>query len=200
MRLCTIALATVLALAASTTAGAAHKRTCGPREASTAAKSASMRVYYDNDDYYYACLYRGGKSVLLGQGFLGEGSGPPVDLGHWRFAGRYLGFITDYEAGPASGPSFTFTVVDVRRRKVVHKFEVPHGSYGRTVVTFSGRAALVFFPTMEMPSGTPDRRLVTLDAQGSNERDRGAHVHDLTLQGRTIHWLHGNESRSHVLQ
>ena len=172
----------------------ARRRHCGPSSAHTEARSPSMRVYTRDDDptytYYFACLFRGGKPVEIGQGFDGEGSAPPNYLTQYRFAGRYLAFVDAADGGPVD-PAFAFKVVDVARRRVVHRFERT-GSYGNTVVTFGGRAGLLVTD--------PEPLVEAFDARGRTELDRGDGVRHLRLRGTSLRWLHGDESRAYQLR
>jgi hypothetical protein len=173
----------------------ARERQCGPRSAHTEARSPSMRVYTREDDpiytYYYACLFRGGKPMEIGQSWDGEGAAPPNYLTQYRFAGRYLAFVDAADPGPASDPTLTFTVVDVARRRVVHRLE-RIGSYGNTVVTFDGRAGL--------RSTDPEPLVEAFDARGRTELDRGAGVRHLRLRGNTLRWFHGDGPRAYQLR
>jgi hypothetical protein len=63
------------------------------------------------------------------------------------------------------------------------------------VVTFSGRAAVLAGSDPEW-----EPYVLKLDADGAVELDRGSGVRDLTLSGRTLYWLHGEEERSAELR
>jgi hypothetical protein len=174
-----------------------RRRSCGPRggDVENEAHSASMRIYstFDGSETeYIACLYRGGKPVTLGYGFDDgrEGSAPSHYLRQWRFAGRYVAFVDDVTS--SIDPLFTFSVVDVRARRVAHRFE-EHGQYGNTVVTFDGSAGLL--------ARTPTPRVVAFDARGETELDRGDGVRRLRLRGAdTLTWRHGDAAMSYRLR
>jgi hypothetical protein len=175
-----------------------RRRDCGPRHGdalSTYARSASMRVYSVSSgfgDYYYACLYSGGKPMFLGEASIGEGGNPGNDITQFSLAGRYLAFVDVANPGFDADAGFTFKVVDVRRHRVVHQYE-DRGYNGNTVVTFGGQAGLLVTE--------PVRRVLAFDSGGRTELDSGDGVHGLGLRGPdTLTWLHGDTPMSYRMR
>jgi hypothetical protein len=175
-----------------------RRRDCGPRHGdalSTYARSASMRVYSVSSgfgDYYYACLYSGGKPMFLGEASIGEGGQSGNSITQFRFAGRYLAFVDVASPGFDADAGFTFKVLDVRRHRTVHEFE-DRGYNGNNVVTFGGRAGLLVTE--------PVRRVLAFDSGGRTELDSGDGVRGLRLRGpATLTWLHGDMRMSYRMR
>src|SRR3954447_21965624 len=119
------------------------RRSCGPRSAETLARSDSGRVFtrtrhVDETTYVAACLFRGGRPVVLSEDPDG-GSGVSWEPGPFVLAGRFVAFVDGSCMFDSCGGSFN--VVDIRRRRLVRSEPDFRGEASRIVLTFSGLAA-----------------------------------------------------------
>jgi hypothetical protein len=186
--LVTVAVAPLLVAAPG---DAASKRSCGPRSARTVTRSEYGRVFtrtraVDETDYVAACLFRGGRPIVLSEDPDG-GSGVSWSPGPFVLAGRFVAFVDGSCMFDACGGSFE--VVDVKRRRLVRSEPDFRGEASRIVLTFSGLAAALAGDY----SGAD--YVETLDRRGASTVDRGADLRSLTLEGHRLGWLHDGEPR-----
>src|SRR5690348_17236658 len=92
----TVVAAAALVLMASP-ADAKPRRSCGPHSADTVTRSRYGRVFtatrrVDEVDYVAACLFRGGRPVVLSEDPDG-GSGVSWEPGPFVLAGRFVAFV-----------------------------------------------------------------------------------------------------------
>ena len=67
------------------------------------------------------------------------------------------------------------------------------GAGGRGIVDGVRAAALLSF---EFDVRNPDdHRLLAIDSRGTTELDHDPAIHDVTLDGTRVRWLHGDEQR-----
>jgi hypothetical protein len=186
----TVVAAAALVLMVSP-ADAKPKRSCGPRSADTVARSDSGRVFtrtrrVDETTYMAACLFRGGRPVVLSEDPDG-GSGVSWNPGPFVLAGRFVAFVDGSCMFESCGGRFN--VVDIKRRRVVRSEPDFRGEASRIVLTFSGLAAAL---AGDYSGG---EYVETLDRRGASTVDRGADLSSLTLDGHRVGWLHDGEPR-----
>jgi hypothetical protein len=186
----TVVAAAALVLMVSP-ADAKPKRSCGPRSADTVARSDSGRVFtrtrrVDETTYMAACLFRGGRPVVLSEDPDG-GSGVSWNPGPFVLAGRFVAFVDGSCMFESCGGRFN--VVDIKRRRLIRSEPDFRGEASRIVLTFSGLAAALAGDY----SGA--EYVETLDRRGASTVDRGADLSSLTLDGHRVGWLHDGEPR-----
>jgi hypothetical protein len=190
IQLTVVAAAAALVLMVSP-ADAKPKRSCGPRSADTVARSDSGRVFtrtrrVDETTYMAACLFRGGRPVVLSEDPDG-GSGVSWNPGPFVLAGRFVAFVDGSCMFESCGGRFN--VVDIKRRRLIRSEPDFRGEASRIVLTFSGLAAALAGDY----SGA--EYVETLDRRGASTVDRGADLSSLTLDGHRVGWLHDGEPR-----
>jgi len=196
MRRFLIAVALVAAMLPIVSSSAASKRTCGPRKAETAVTSRYARVYgyADPDDsdtsYVAACLFRGGKPVVLSEFTFGAGGVGSVG-GPYVLAGRFVAYA---DGICQTSCQYGLIVIDLKRRRVTRHTAPLTGQPVRIVATFSGLAAVLG------KSENSEYYVEVLDKAGAVELDRGYNLRTLSLAGHTIRWKHDSAPRSYELR
>jgi hypothetical protein len=193
MRWIPLALAAVAV--APSCAIAKPRRDCGDPKAQTVARNPAMRVYaVDDGDVtdYRVCLIGKHKSMHLGT-YDDLDSHFSDWLDNFAMIGRYLAFaqVSTFDQDPS--PAFKLKLVDVQARRTVRKGRFTRGQLVRVLVNRRGEVGF-----LASIYDTPGLWVVKFDVGGEQALDNGAHLRSLTLKGRTLSWLNGDERRNYT--
>jgi hypothetical protein len=191
-----IAVALVAVMLPVVPSSAASKRTCGPKKAQTEVTSRYGRVYgYDDPgdpdtSYVAACLFRGGKPVVLTEFTFGAGGVGSIG-GPYVLAGRFVAYADGICQADCR---YSLNVIDLKRRRVTRSTAPRSGEPVKIVATFSGLAAVLG------KSDNSQYYVEVLDKAGAVELDRGYDLRSLSLARHTLRWLHDGAERTYELR
>jgi hypothetical protein len=189
-----IVLALVALLVAPSCAIAKPRRDCGDPKAPTLARSPMMRVFEVGDPDvtdYRLCLIGKHKSMHLA---IFEFDNHFSDwLDYFAIGGRYLAFAQVSTFDQEDTPAFKLNLVDAKARRTVRKGRFTRGQPQRVLVNQRGEVGM-----LASIYDSPDAWVVKFDAGREQVLDHGPDVRALTLKGRTLSWLNGDERRSYT--
>jgi hypothetical protein len=189
---------------AERSAPTANGRRCGrTRGVTNVQLGRDIRVYSvyrssedreEEYDDYYACLRPGGRPLRIAHVDVTVYSSsccPTEEPGAFVFSGRVVAFAAVGCSG-AFGCSSELRSFDVGRRRRVREARLT-GAVSTVVASPSGNVAALVGGSS---SNETEERVVRVDQAGFAELDRGEDLRDLTLDGASLRWLHGGESRT----
>lgn len=176
-------------------------------DASRFARVYSVRRVRDGDTAtrrWYACLYRTGRRVALGE--VGPAGMFSDRISPVRLAGRYVAYAEEYTAATGDAIGAVVQVRDLRTRTLVSRFQSPGDPNTYDVTDLELRANGSVAWIARIVQGTPATTTyeVRTFAAGESESeivDSGAAIEtrSLALSGRTLFWTRDGAPRSTTL-
>ena len=176
-------------------------------EASRFARVYSVRRVRDNDAVtrrWYACLYRTGRRVALGE--VGPAGMFSDRISPVRLAGRYVATAEEYTAATGDALGAVVQVRDLRTRALVSRFQSPGDPNTYDVTDLELRANGSVAWIARIVQGTPATTTYEVRTFSAGESqsvvvDSGDAIdtRSLAVSGRTLYWTHGGAPRSTTL-
>jgi hypothetical protein len=205
-----IAITALLACAAGSTAGPAHRHGCAKRRSVTLILDHAVRVSRERHGDKVMCSYLTGHREFLDDRGGGLYAYPPPAI---AVAGSIVAYAYDDESDANLAPMTTVVVQDARSGRVVRGSDASYpdehmAQVGSTVVNLRGSVAWIACPDIYgrgdprptcVRPGSPD--VVYSLPRGSREPtalDRNSHIDPRSLRrdGKVISWVDGGVRRS----